>query len=105
MPSLGPLSPRILSFSARTAQWREHSAAVDESADAEWRATDAGGVGRARSERDRIVYEMREAGHTLQTIGDAIGVTRERVRQLLKRRGGGREMVLRSRRDGHRNDE
>jgi transposase-like protein len=53
------------------------------------------------AERDRIVYEMREAGHTLQTIGDAIGVTRERVRQLLKRRGGGREMVQRSRRDGH----
>ena len=34
------------------------------------------------------IVEMRRSGYTLQEIGDSIGVTRERVRQVLQERCG-----------------
>lgn len=34
------------------------------------------------SKRDRIIVEMRMKGKTLQEIGDRLGITRERVRQM-----------------------
>lgn len=40
------------------------------------------------ADRDRRILEMRAAGHTLQEIGDAVGLTRERVRQLISKSGG-----------------
>lgn len=36
-----------------------------------------------RKSRQQAIRAMREAGHTLQAIGEALGVTRERVRQIL----------------------
>lgn len=38
-------------------------------------------------ERDAFVVSLRQAGHTLQEIGDMLGVSRERARQLLERQG------------------
>lgn len=52
-------------------------------------------------ERDAYAVSLREAGYTLQEIGDILGVSRERVRQLVKRNGiepGARERVNNSRR-------
>jgi hypothetical protein len=40
-----------------------------------------------RADRDAYVAGMRRAGHTLQEIGDVLGVSRERARQLAKRAG------------------
>lgn len=42
------------------------------------------------SERDQKIMQMRKAGHTLQSIGDELGVTRQRISMLildLTRRG------------------
>lgn len=38
-------------------------------------------------ERDDLIISMRERGATLEEIGQAMGVSRERVRQILKKRG------------------
>lgn len=38
-------------------------------------------------ERHRWVYERRAEGHTLQQIGDALRLSRERIRQMLKKEG------------------
>jgi hypothetical protein len=45
--------------------------------------------GRRFAERDGYVLSLREAGYTLAEIGGEIGVSRERVRQLLERAGAG----------------
>lgn len=39
-------------------------------------------------ERNRYVIEMREAGHTLQSIGDSINLTREMIRLIIKANEG-----------------
>jgi hypothetical protein len=39
-------------------------------------------------ERNRYIIEKREAGHTLQAIGDSVGLTREMIRQILVATGG-----------------
>lgn len=43
------------------------------------------------ADRDAYVATMRRAGHTLKDIGDTLGISRERVRQLAKRAGAERE--------------
>lgn len=35
-------------------------------------------------ERDELIRELREAGMTLESIGDLFGITRERTRQVVK---------------------
>jgi DNA-binding CsgD family transcriptional regulator len=40
------------------------------------------------AQRAQRMKALREAGHTLQEIGEMVGVTRERVRQILQRRFG-----------------
>jgi predicted transcriptional regulator len=37
-------------------------------------------------ERNARICELREAGRALEQIGEQFGITRERVRQILKRR-------------------
>ncbi len=39
-------------------------------------------------ERNRYVVRMREAGHTLQAIGDSLGLTREMIRLIVKANSG-----------------
>ena len=39
-------------------------------------------------QRDRTIVEMRRAGSSLDEIGRAFGITRERARQVIKRKGG-----------------
>lgn len=39
-------------------------------------------------ERNRYILEKRQAGHTLQDIGDSVGLTREMIRQILVAKGG-----------------
>jgi Homing endonuclease associated repeat len=39
-------------------------------------------------ERNRYIIEKRQAGHTLQAIGDSVGLTREMIRQILVAKGG-----------------
>jgi len=39
-------------------------------------------------ERNRYIIEKRKAGHTLQAIGDSVGLTREMVRLILVANGG-----------------
>jgi len=39
-------------------------------------------------ERNRYVVRMREAGHTLQDIGDSLGLTREMIRLIVKANSG-----------------
>lgn len=39
-------------------------------------------------ERNRYVIKMREAGHTLQSIGDSINLTREMIRLIIKANEG-----------------
>lgn len=39
-------------------------------------------------ERNRYILEKRESGHTLQAIGDSVGLTREMIRQILVSKGG-----------------
>lgn len=39
-------------------------------------------------ERNRYVVQMREAGHTLQTIGDSLNLTREMIRLIIKANEG-----------------
>ena len=63
--------------------------------EAEWRIEPAGPVGapyagipRKRSEeellteQERLVLMMRRKGHTLQSVGDFMGLSRERVRRI-----------------------
>lgn len=40
------------------------------------------------NERNRYVVRMREAGHTLQAIGDSLGLTREMIRLIVKANSG-----------------
>jgi hypothetical protein len=40
------------------------------------------------NERNRYVVQMREAGHTLQAIGDSLGLTREMIRLIVKANSG-----------------
>lgn len=39
-------------------------------------------------ERSQIILQMRQEGSTLQEIGDTLGISKERVRQLIKKHGG-----------------
>ena len=39
-------------------------------------------------ERDRFVLKKREEGFTLQEIGDSVGLTRERIRQIIQKMNG-----------------
>ena len=39
-------------------------------------------------ERNRYVVQMREAGHTLQAIGDSLNLTREMIRLITKANEG-----------------
>ncbi|MEX2375388.1 MAG: sigma factor-like helix-turn-helix DNA-binding protein [Dehalococcoidia bacterium] len=45
-------------------------------------------VTRSTPDRDREILRMRSEGHSLEVIGREFGITRERVRQIVKRRGG-----------------
>lgn len=38
--------------------------------------------------RDQYIVEMRLKGHTLQEIGNSVGLTRERIRQIIQLRNG-----------------
>jgi hypothetical protein len=40
------------------------------------------------NERNRYVVQMREAGHTLQAIGDSLNLTREMIRLIVKANAG-----------------
>jgi hypothetical protein len=40
------------------------------------------------NERNRYVVQMREAGHTLQAIGDSLSLTREMIRLIVKANAG-----------------
>ena len=39
-------------------------------------------------DRNRFVLQMRETGHTLQSIGDLLNLTREMIRQIIKANAG-----------------
>lgn len=57
-------------------------------------------------EREAVICRLYRDGKTLQEVGDVFGLTRERVRQILKRAGvnpkeGGRSLSARRRRDAH----
>jgi hypothetical protein len=51
-----------------------------------------------RPARDKEICSLRDQGLTLQAIADKMGVTRERVRQIVKVRGGPTARQLRDRR-------
>jgi hypothetical protein len=38
--------------------------------------------------RNRYIIEKRQAGHTLQAIGDSVGLSHEMIRQILVAKGG-----------------
>jgi len=44
-------------------------------------------------ERNQVIVELREHGKTLQEIGDLVGLTRERVRQILEERNGNVKLI------------
>jgi len=45
-----------------------------------------------KKSRNEEMIKLRNKGHTMQSIGDKFGITRERVRQILMKRNGTTEM-------------
>lgn len=58
----------------------------------------AAALSMTKEERDAAMVEAYKDGATLQEIGDRFGITRERVRQIIKKRGGASAEIAREKR-------
>ena len=56
-------------------------------------------------ERNRYVVQMREAGHTLQAIGDSLSLTREMIRLIVKANAGPSARTVRVNREAKKQRE
>jgi predicted transcriptional regulator len=56
-------------------------------------------------ERNRYVVKMREAGHTLQEIGDTLNLTREMIRLIVKANAGPSAGTVRENREANKQKE
>jgi hypothetical protein len=83
LPKLGPKA-----FRAACYAWREQQRDAEKAEKAAALAAAAAKIDRQRGlTRDEKIKAMRDLGMTLQSIGDLLGLTRERVRQIISHQG------------------